>query len=103
MANRIAAYTEVLKERYAARAAAGNPITNDFNITFDEFVEFNNLQAQAHAAGVITFDEAQTIYGALGEAGPDKFNAQPIHVKMALAKILTELAKWKAAQIRAGC
>lgn len=101
MANRVLAAIKRRKVMFEKRAAEGNPVTNDFDLTYEEHLAFYNAQAEAHASGIITSEEAQTICGLIGEVGPENFNLQPLHVKMALAKVFHELMAWKIALARA--
>ena len=67
---------------------------SSLNIPLDEFVLFQDLKGIAMLHGKITQDEAQTIYGYLGES-PEHFNAQPLEVKATLTKMFSELLTLK--------
>ena len=65
------------------------------DLTFEDWFLFNELKSLAQAMTKNSYEEAQTIYEYLGESGPERFNAAPIHVKVALTHILAELTSWK--------
>jgi len=68
------------------------------DMDFVEYAKLQELKSLAVASGKLSLDEGMTIYNYLGEAGPDKFNGQPVEVKTVLTKILKELvARLKAA------
>jgi hypothetical protein len=56
----------------------------------EEYVTFQVAKSLAFATGVLTFEEAQTIYGFLGES-VETFNRQSYVVKVALTKLFAEL------------
>jgi len=69
-ANRITKQRDAVHERFAAFDAelqAG--LDDNLAITFEEHFTFQNMQVQAHVAGILTADEAQLVYIALGEVG----------------------------------
>ena len=107
MANRIIEAIAKMKQQIADRLAQGivtaakvAEADKGMNIEFDEFVAFQNLKSQAHVMGKLSLEEAQTIYGYLGEAGPEHFNSQAIEVKAVLNKVLAELLQTKIAMSR---
>jgi hypothetical protein len=55
-----------------------------------EYAKFQELKSHAFAMGKLTQEEAQTIYGLLGET-PAHFNRQSIEVKVVLTQIFKEL------------
>ena len=99
MANRIAD----LIGRYETRIAKlngigldGRPLDrmhDEMKLAPDEFVQYQNLQAQAHAEGVLTTDEAQTVYIALGGEvfNPDWPDGTSLATKTAITQLMGEL------------
>lgn len=67
------------------------------DIQFDEFVKFQELKSVASIDGTLTLDEAQTVYGYLGNT-PEHFNRQPVAVKVVLTQLLAELLKRRIAR-----
>lgn len=65
-------------------------VNRSLDITdISEYSTFQQLKSAA-AGGVLTADEAQTIYGYLGNT-PEQFNRQPLAVKAVLTQIFKEL------------
>lgn len=68
------------------------------DMSHGEWTLFQDMKSQAHAAGILSLEEAQTIYGYLGGT-PATFNRQSTSVKLTLTKLFTELlaqrARWK--------
>lgn len=66
------------------------------DISFQEHYAYQNAQSVAHATGLLTLDEAQIIYQALGEVGSEKNGgwakgtdlATKVAVTMLMAEIL---------------
>mgnify|MGYP001442229295 CR=1 FL=1 len=58
---------------------------------FEEFVSLQNLKSAAQMSGLLSLDEAQTVYMLLGEGGPDKVNKAPVGTRCALLQLLKEL------------
>jgi len=56
-----------------------------------EYCDFQELKSVASQTGVLTLDEATTVYGYLGNT-PEHYNNQPIHVKWVLMELLVQLA-----------
>ena len=67
------------------------------DMALDEYCAFQNLKSLASVSGKLSLDEANTIYGYLGNT-PDHFNNQPVAVKVILTKIYSELLTWKIAR-----
>jgi len=65
------------------------------DITFEELVTYQNIQSTSHACGVITLDEAQTLYELLGKEvpTPEKFGSLPLAEKIVVTQMIGELAK----------
>lgn len=101
-ANRITAAFGRMMEQIVQRVAAGVTTqeavaesSEAMDISFDEYLMFQELKSLACIHGKLTTDEGMTVYAALGNAGPDKFNCQPVHVKAVLTSLFADLLKWK--------
>jgi hypothetical protein len=100
--NRVVAGIERMKAQIADRIAKGlttaekvEETRKALDMEWDEYTTFQNLKSIAVTSGKLTLDEGMTIYNYLGEAGPDKFNGQPVEVKATLTQILRELLQAK--------
>lgn len=62
------------------------------DMSFEEYCRFQELKSVATTSGVLTLDEAQTIFRYLG-VQPETFNKQPIEVKSVLTQLFMELLK----------
>ena len=60
-------------------------------LNFSDHFEYQNLQAQAHASGKISADEARTIYAALGEVMSSKNGGWQPHVDLAMKTTITQI------------
>ena len=67
----------------------------DFN--WEEYTALQRLKSEACLNNRLSTDEGMTVYNYLGEGGPDKFNEQPLEVKVVLTQLLAELLKSKVA------
>lgn len=66
--NRILKAEEQIRTRLAQiDRVSAERLGESMKLEEQEHFAYQNKQAEAHAAGVLTFDEAQTIYCALGE------------------------------------
>lgn len=63
---------------------------SQMDMKLDEYVSFQNLKSLASTDGTLTLEEAQTVYGFLGET-VETFNGQPLAVKIVLTKLYQEL------------
>jgi hypothetical protein len=77
----------------------GTPITGDLQelerslaLTPVEVVAYQNAQARAHVTGVLTTDEAQTIYVAIGEGG-DWSDRADLATKIVVTQVIGELIR----------
>lgn len=100
--NSIARMKAQLDARISATPSAAAKVEETrraLDMQWDEYVIFQDLKSLAVTSGRLSLDEGMTIYNYLGEAGPDKFNDQPVEVKVILTQVLQELlsAKIKAA------
>jgi hypothetical protein len=71
--------------------AAVDNLCKVLDLDWDEYVKFQEIKSLAVADGSLCLEDGQTIYGILGEAGPDNFNAQSIEVKVVLTQIFQML------------
>jgi hypothetical protein len=98
--NRITQWAQDL----AAKAATWSPEEREkrsaaLTLTLEEFVRFQTLKSQAVLEGVLTPAEGQTIYAALGDAGPGHFERQPYGIKAVLLMVLESLLKRQIAKV----
>jgi hypothetical protein len=84
----------LIKEKGAAKEVL-DKLHKDLDLSFEEYVVFQDTKSLAQMHGKITLEEAQTIYNYLGESGPDNFNKQPLEVKVVLTMMFQELMGWK--------
>lgn len=61
------------------------------DMQLDEYCRFQTLKSAA-VGTKLTLDEAQTIYGFLGNT-PEQFNQQPLAVKWVLTEVFASLLK----------
>ncbi len=91
---------DMIEKRRATLASGkkpdGTPITADLvafeatmDNTFSEHFAYQNLQAEAHARGWLTTDEAQTVYAALGD--PPAANGWSSDADLATKVVITSL------------
>ena len=92
MSNRILDYQATIQGRLDTLPAAKVQAANEsMAITPSEHFEYQRMQSQAFALGVITLDEAQTVYRALGETcNPSKNGGWKAHVNCALKVTITK-------------
>lgn len=97
MPNRIVAAVERMEKQIAKRIADGLTTAEKvagtraaMDMDFEEYVRFQEIKSLAFATGIITLDEAQTIYSYLGES-LETFNNQPVAVKVVLTQFFQEL------------
>lgn len=103
MANRIldaaARYAgRIETQRKAGVSLDGKPIgpalerlDENMALTHSEHYAFQTAQAQAHAGGRITTDEARTVYVALGESMSSSNGGWGKHVELPLKVAITQL------------
>jgi hypothetical protein len=62
-----------------------------------DLIEYQSLQAQAHAMNKITSEEAQTVYKLLGGENPteEKWNKLSLPEKVAITQLMSEILDWK--------
>jgi hypothetical protein len=99
VANRIADLIGRNEARIAALNGVGldgrplEAMHEEMKLSMAEFVQFQNLQAGAHAQGIITTAEAQTVYIALGGEcfNPDWPEGTSLATKTAITQLMMEL------------
>ena len=74
----------------------GRPVAklhDDMALTWNEFRQFQNLQAESHAQGLLSIDEASIIYHALGgeSFSPNWAPGTSVATKTAITQIMGEL------------
>lgn len=60
------------------------------DMCLEEYVRFQDLKSLAVSAERLTLEEGQLVYSYLGET-PERFNRQPLEVKVILTNLFTEL------------
>ena len=65
-------------------------LSNQLNMELREFARFQEIKSLAFAEGRLGLDDANLIYGFLGET-PLTFNAQPVEVKVVLTIVFKYL------------
>lgn len=95
--NRIEAAIERTKLRLEQRLKSGETsperaveLHRNLDMEPGEYCRFQELKSHAQLEGTLTLDEAQTIYGFLGNT-PEHFNRQSVEVKSVLTMIFGEL------------
>jgi len=79
-------------EKGLVDAAALARLDRTMDMELGEFARFQELKSIAMLEGRLTQDEAQAIYGYLGET-TEHFNRQPLAVKVVLTQIFSELLR----------
>ncbi len=97
--NRVAITIDKQRIAIAEKLAAGeitqekiDKAHKDCDLTFDEFVRFQELKSLASTDDTLSLEEAQLVYTYLGET-PDHFNRQSIEVKAVLTDLFAGLLK----------
>lgn len=95
--NRVTAAIQRAKARLEQRLASGETtpeqvkdLQKRLDMNVGEYCRFQELKSLAYMNGRLSLDEAQTIYGFLGET-TEHFNGQPVEVKSVLTMIFGEL------------
>jgi len=96
MANRVAAMIATLRPRVDALTSERRAsLDKDMAVDFQEHFSYQQLQAHAHAAGLLTPDEAMIVYRSLGEVGSTKNGGwaagTDLATKVAVTKLMGEL------------
>ena len=107
MKNRITAAIARLKARIPERIASGlttqadvDKLHGTLDMDLEEYVKFQELKSLASQNGDLTSDEAQTVYGYLGET-LETFNNQPVEVKSVLIQLFKELLGRQISRVQA--
>lgn len=100
--NRLEARIATLQARIDSGTIPGDKLTDlESSLATDtmDLVEYQNLQSQAHAAGKITFDEAQLLYKLLGGQAPSAQHWDKLSIaeRVAITQMMSELLDWKIA------
>ncbi len=97
MANRISAAFARMEAQIADRLARGlttiekvRELHKTLDMDIGEHAKFQTLKTLAVARNLLTAEEGQTVYVALGEV-VTVFNDQPIHIKSVLTSFFQEL------------
>ena len=95
--NRILVAVGRMKKQIESRIANGlttaeavEKTHKNLDISFEEYCKFQELKSIATVNGILTMDEAQTVYRYLGVM-PETFNKQPVEVKAVLTQLFSEL------------
>ena len=99
MANRIADLIGRNEARIAdlnGVGVDGRPVESlhdEMKLSLEEFVQFQNMQASAFVQGLLTTEEAQTVYIALGGEcfSPDWPEGTSLGTKTAITQVMLEL------------
>jgi len=97
--NRVTTAIEKMRKAIADQIASGqilqskaDSLHKTLDMEWDEYVKFQELKS-AMMGTALTTEEAMTIYGYLGEGGPDKFNQAELAVKVVLTKMFEQLMR----------
>ena len=104
VAQAIAAMERTIKERIASgkiTVEAVEKMRLSLDLDLADYCRFQDLKSQAHAMQKLSGNDAQHIYGLLGNT-PDAFNKRSAATKYILWNLLGELAAWKIAGGKAG-
>lgn len=101
MANRIEAmiarYQGKINSKIIEDPGAVEKLDKQMSTSFSDLVQYQNLQALAHASGKITTDEAQLVYRLLGGEAPseEKWAKLSLAEKVTITQLMSELLDWK--------
>ncbi len=72
-------------------------LNKSLKTSWKDLVEYQNLQAAAHAAGKITTEEADLVYRLMGKENPteEKWNRLSVAEKVAITQLMAELLDWR--------
>ena len=93
--NRILTGIERANKAIAAKALPADKLTSmstSLNMDVAEYCRFQQAKSIASCNGKLSLEEAQTVYGFLGNT-PEYFNAQPLAVKWVLTEVFASLLK----------
>ncbi len=99
MSNRIISGINKAKTVLAERLQSGavtqsqlDELHKNLDMSFSEYCRFQELKSLASMNGKLNLEEAQTIYGMIGE-DPSTYNALPLANKIVLTQVYSELLK----------
>lgn len=99
MSNRIIEAINKAKVELAKRLQSGiitqaiiDQARSDLDMTFSEYCIFQERKSLAVVTGKLSLEEAQTIYGMIGE-DPSTYNALPLANKIVLNQVFSHLLK----------
>ena len=99
MSNRIIEAINKAKVELAKRLQSGiitqaiiDQARSDLDMTFSEYCIFLERKSLAVVTGKLSLEEAQTIYGMIGE-DPNTYNALPLANKIVLTEVFSHLLK----------
>ena len=99
MSNRIIEAINKAKVELAKRLQSGiitqaiiDQARSDLDMTFSEYCIFQERKSLAVVTGKLSLEEAQTIYGMIGE-DPNTYNALPLANKIVLNQVFSHLLK----------
>lgn len=89
--NRVAAViSEIEKLKEGKSPEELTALSSAVNIDNEEYCHWQEYKSIAQASGIISLEEALTVYSCLG-SGPDHFNAQPLEVKCGVTMIMERI------------
>ncbi len=96
--NRVQKAIEGVRSRCAGKEPALlEQISKTFSLDFEEYAKLQELKSTAAMHGILTQEEAQQVYGYLGNT-PEHYNRQPVEIKVALTKLFSELLALRLAK-----
>jgi|HubBroStandDraft_4_1064222.scaffolds.fasta_scaffold04058_5 hypothetical protein len=92
MPNRVSAAIQRTRTKLATLTPEQRArLNSNMDLTFHEHFEYQNQQAQAHAMGKLSADEAMIVYRALGEVGSSKNGGWASGTDLATKIVVTQL------------
>jgi hypothetical protein len=77
-----------------ATRAQADAMHSSLDMSLEEWTMFQGVKSEAHASGMLSHDEAQTVYACLGSS-PADFNLLDVVAKATLTKLFQE---WRMAK-----
>lgn len=68
-------------------------LDKQLDMCLEEYMRFQDLKSIAVLHEILSLDEGNLVYDYLGNS-PDRFNRQPLEVKVILTNLFTELMTW---------
>ncbi len=99
-ANRLADRIALIQKRIDSGVATKEQmdrLDKQLHTSWADLVMYQDLQAQAHAAGKLTTEEADLVYRLLGRDSPseEKWDKLTLAEKTALTQLMSELLDWR--------